>query len=1286
MFGLTSDLTTVNRGRLIVVAIAATIALWVWAPAAAHASGCEDSWTNAAGGNWFEGTNWSKKAPPTSTEEACITEAGTYTVTMTQTSGTGTVTVKSLTVGGSLGTQTLAVGSSGSLNAVLSTTAGLSVASTGVVTLTNGEGAATNVTVVSSISNAGTIASEQASGGSRTLQGNITNTGKLAINTNTSFNGASAVLTNEGALNVAEGKQLNVSGESSVINGASGSVAGGSTGNVLVEPKSAFTEGAGTTSGTLPVVVRDGALTYTGSGSSLIALRGEGSTLGGNLSTGQSLLIESTGTENAKTTASTGFTNSGSITLTNGDGSGNNATFVLSSGTLANKGTITTEQANGGVRTLQGNIKNTGTLAINATTSYNGVSAVLTNEGTLNVAEGKQLTVSNKGSIVNGSGGKIVGAGNGLVFLEPGTSFNEGAGTTSGTKPVIVDDGALSYSPGAGASAIALHGESSTLSGNLSAGQSLSIESTGTENAKTTAGASFTNSGSITLTNGDGSGNNATLVVSSGTLTNKGTITTEVANGGARTLQGNVKNLGKLVINTNTSFNGASALLTNEGALNVAESRQLTVSNESSVTNGTGGNIAGGAGEHPADVFLSGGTFTEGAGKTTGTAPVFVDDGALDYTGAGASVIALRGSSSLSGASSAGQSLSVQSTGSENAVATVATGFTNGGTITLTNGDGSGNNATLTVTGGTLTNTGTIVTEVAHGGSRVLQGAVVNQGTLTIHANTAFNGSKGLLTNEGAIDVAEGTQLAVSNASSVTNTTGGKIVGTGTGNVFLTGGTFTEGTGTITGTKPVFIDDGALVYNGTGTGLIALRGASSLSGNLSAGQSLSIESTGSENAVTTAAESFTNGGTIALTNGDGSGNNATLVIASGTLTNSGTINSEPAIGGARSLQGNITNTGKISVNASTGDSASGATLLNKGLIKMIAGTAFSLTNSATVTNGPGGAITASGNGALIESGGTFNQGAGQDNGAEPVILENLTLNYTEHGSGRIALRGTSTLTGSIKSEERLMLQSTCSAHAVITAAAGISNHGAIELTNGDGCGNNVTLNLSGGTLTNAGAVNIDKVHGGARTIQGNLLNSQTVFLAAGEKLQLGGNFTQTSTGKLKSFIASVATFGSLSVTGSSTLGGTLVSHQTGSFKGTLGQKFAILSSGSVTGTFATISEDQINSTGLYYQPVYSSTGVTLQVVQATLLLSPNSGLPGASVTVSGSGYLPGDTITPKFTDHGGTTTTFPGVITNGSGEFSTEITIPVSAAVGAGTIKVTSAITGVQISDPFNVT
>ncbi len=59
--------------------------------------------------------------------------------------------------------------------------------------------------------------------------------------------------------------------------------------------------------------------------------------------------------------------------------------------------------------------------------------------------------------------------------------------------------------------------------------------------------------------------------------------------------------------------------MTNDGAIDLAEGDQLTVSGGGSVTNGSGGDIFA-TGQRRL-LAQSGGTFTEGAGKTSGTVP-----------------------------------------------------------------------------------------------------------------------------------------------------------------------------------------------------------------------------------------------------------------------------------------------------------------------------------------------------------------------------------------------------------------------------------------------------------------------------------------------------------------------------------------------------------------------------------------------------------------------------------------------------------------------------------------
>ena len=1012
MPALIASRTTTRRAITIVLA-AATLTALAWSPSAAHAAGCTDSWAAKGSGSWFVAANWSKKTVPTSEDEVCITEAGSsYTVEM---NGTSAVTVKSLTVGGTENTQTLVVASTNSVNAVLTTTGGITNGAHGAITLTNAETSGNNVTVVGPVSNAGKITSEPAHGGQRNLQGSLKNTGTLAINANTSFNGAKALLTNEGAINLATAIQLTASNEGSVTNGSKGKIAATGSGDVLMEPGTSFTEGAGTTSGTKPVILRQASLVYTGSGASVITQHGEGSTLSGNISAGQSLVLETINPENEKTTAAASFTNAGSITMTNAETAGNNVTLAISSGTLTNSGTLTSEKANGGARTLSGSITNTGTLAINANTSFNGAKALLTNEGAINLATAIQLTASNEGSVTNGSKGKIAATGSGDVLMEPGTSFTEGAGTTSGTKPVILRQASLVYT-GSGASVITQHGEGSTLSGNISAGQSLVLETINPENEKTTAAASFTNAGSITMTNAETAGNNVTLAISSGTLTNSGTLTSEKANGGARTLSGSITNTGTLAVNTNTSFNGLSALLTNDGALDIAAGKQLIVSNSGSFINGSGGSIVAGEG----------------------------------------------------------------------------------------------------------------------------------------------------------------------------------------GNVQVEpGSTFTEGAGTTSGTKPVILRQASLVYTGSGASVITQHGeGSTLSGNISAGQSLVLETINPENEKTTAAASFTNAGSITMTNAETAGNNVTLAISSGTLTNSGTLTTEKAIGGARTLTGNITNTGTIAINANTSFNVSGATLINKGPINIATGVALSAPAKPTISNEAGGSITVTGTGALDQTEGTFNEGLGKTSTAktsEPVVLDRVALHYTDKGASKIAQRGASTLSGTINKGQTLVIESTNSEHAEDTAAGSFTNSGAIHLTNAETSANNVTLKLGGGTLTNKGTVEVLFPKGGTRTIEGSLNNEKTLTIANNSNpLKVTGTFAEGAKATLKLTIAGATNFGRVVATGAVTVNGTLALKQS-KFTAKSGETFAILTGASRTGEFTSVTGNAVKGGVLHYIPHYTATGVNLIV-------------------------------------------------------------------------------------------
>jgi hypothetical protein len=467
-------------------------------------------------------------------------------------------------------------------------------------------------------------------------------------------------------------------------------------------------------------------------------------------------------------------------------------------------------------------------------------------------------------------------------------------------------------------------------------------------------------------------------------------------------------------------------------------------------------------------------------------------------------------------------------------------------------------------------------------------------------------------------------------------------------------------------------------------------GVSKLSGNLSAGQTLSIQSTATENAETRAAVGFTNAGSIILTNGDAAANFAALEILYGTLTSSGTITSEPGVGGARFLEGNITNTGTLAINATTKYDETSALLTNEGAINIAAGKELGVTAKSTVNNETGGTIAGGASGALAQTEGTFNEGLGTTTGIEPVILDRVALHYTGAGASTIALRGVSTLSGTISVGQVLSIQSTNSEHATTTAAASFANSGTIDLTNGDGAGNNATLNITGeGTLTNkaTGTINSENPHGGTRTIGGAVKNEGTLSLSAGETLKVTDDYTQTGLGALKTAIASASSFGAMSVTGTAKLAGALVVTEVEAFVGKAGESFAIVSSPKLTGTFTDLDGVMTATPGRYYRPTYSGTGVTLVDTQAAITPTPSEGVAGSKVTVTGSGWLAKDKVKVTFTDVKKGKTVFPTATVGTGGEFSVEGTLSTKAAKGAGTFTATSTtVTGLVVTASFTVT
>jgi hypothetical protein len=245
-----------------------------------------------------------------------------------------------------------------------------------------------------------------------------------------------------------------------------------------------------------------------------------------------------------------------------------------------------------------------------------------------------------------------------------------------------------------------------------------------------------------------------------------------------------------------------------------------------------------------------------------------------------------------------------------------------GASATLTlNGTYSGANAgNAALGGGPVDNHGTIVME-GSGYGATLYGAVLNQGTINVpDGNVAFcqggNGGNGSLENQGTINIspasADPSNPAIVDALScpVTDDGGGSIVNNGSFYVYGPNGaaaSYIQGNGTTAGNAIKTGQDTTLEYTGTGASSVEVPNSLSMTGNLAAGQQLTVDI----GTIVTEAGSFTNAGSILLNGtyyGSGGGP-AGLTASSGTFTNTGTLTAESGT----ALNGTVVNDGTVAV-------------------------------------------------------------------------------------------------------------------------------------------------------------------------------------------------------------------------------------------------------------------------------------------------------------------------------------------------------------------------------------
>jgi autotransporter-associated beta strand protein len=622
--------------------------------------------------------------------------------------------------------------------------------------------------------------------------------------------------------------------------------------------------------------------------------------------------------DNGSSITGAGFTNIAGATVNTGVVAGDvvNATNVtFSSGTLGGPGTLDIANT---FNWQGGNMTSTGTVVIGAGAAASITGIPTYDMGGHNIVN-DALATSLTAATLNGTG-TLTNAGtltltdgiintpfanHGLLIVQGASAVNSAAGdfTTNGS------------------STIRIQGNNTPGAGNNSGDGLLNVAN------------GFINNGAIELTTvGPDVTRSATLNVTSGSLTNAGTISSLVGIGfngfSGRTLGVELLNQGTVNVampmilgrasahDTNSgSINlaggdltlnqsGTAPSFTNTGAISVGSGRTFAVSggvlNQDAGSLGGGGKLmlTGVTGNFTTDystanldlaltasTFNGPGTLTNASGHTvpitdSTIAASFDNEGLLTVQGASA-ITSAAGAFTTAATSTLrvqGNNTPGSGTNAGDGLLTVANGFTNNGAVELTTvGPDATRSATLNVTSGSLTNAGSISSLVGVGfngfSGRTLGAQLINQGTVTVSMPMT---------------------LASANAAHVNS---------GTGIINVTGGSLTV---TQSGALPSFSNNGTISV-GAGETFAVNGGTFSNAG--------SVTATGAGSLVTVSSPYIQTAGSTTLGGGSLTSGAGIVTIQAGTFTGTGTVNGNLEIAAAAMLApGTNLDAGTITVN------------------------------------------------------------------------------------------------------------------------------------------------------------------------------------------------------------------------------------------------------------------------------------------------------------------------------------------------------------------------------------
>lgn len=851
---------------------------------------------------------------------------------------------------------------------------------------------------------------------------------------------------------------------------------------MTIGPRGAVVLGVSTLAGTGTVVV-DGALTlYSSTIAPALALRGTmsvsgNSALTGALSTTAAALLRIGQADGccgtATFTVANGFTNAGTIELTNLYTIGYAARLVVTAGILVNApgGTIAAlgGQTPGGARTLTAALENRGALLVRVPLLVDRASAPHTNDGVID-ADSASLTIAAAASLTN-RGQVRIGTGM-TVAMSGGILSQEGTLVGDGTLALTAVSFALSVPFTNAVTALTL--SSSTVVGPAAltnaAGRTLTLVSSSVQapfanegllvasgassitaafanvagavlrvgqvdgccgTANLTIASGFSNFGTIELSNAFTVAYAARLAVTSGALVNQPGATIAALGGqtpgGTRTLTALLDNRGDLVARVPLTIDAAGVAHQNTGTIDSDSANiTLTLPGGSSFTNSGVIRVASGR-----TLLVNQGTFTH-AGSFVGTG----------------------------GFSLGGTTLVLDQPLSTATTAVSLQNLTVTGPATLTNAAGRNSQFLNTTIATPFVNAGTMVvsgTSAFNGPVSNLPGATLRVAQLDGCCGTAALTVADGFINEGLIELSN--QFTIAYAATL-NVTNGTLVNAPGATLAAIGGQTPGGARTL----------GAMLDN---------------EGTLDVQVPLTISRPSSQH---------TNNGQITLTTG------------SLTVTQTGTAPSFVNTGSMDIAVGRlVTLTGGTFVNDTDGlVQGAGALSLSNVVAQFPGGlpgvASWAMTNSTVTVNEPLSTAAIS----LLVVGSTLNgTGSLEVAAGTTLALSNSTVTLPVAVDGTLTASGTVNLSGALTTTPTSLIRvaqsdgSTGTAH--LTVANGFTNLGAIELANDYTVAYNAQLTVSSGTLVNAPGASLaglgGQTPGGTRTLTLALDNQGTVTAA-----------------------------------------------------------------------------------------------------------------------------------------------------------------------------------------------